>query len=116
MSPTPQQRDVALAKANHARFEHARIRAEIHDAGRDGARIAAEHVRAADTSMTFERLILAVPRVGETILRRMLGNARIAGIAHVDDKLLAPSKRDILVGELIAHAYAGEHRKRRGEP
>ena len=112
---TSEQRRFALTKANTVRLAHAQLRAEIASSGRFGARIAAEHIKAADTSMTFGRLVCAIHQIGDTIMRRMLGNAGISPIEHVDSQHVAPRRRQTLVGELVAYAFAGEHRKRRGE-
>ena len=101
--PATRQRFASLRQANIVRTEGARLRRQIHDAGRhDGAAIAAQIVLDGATGMRFEKLLRTVPGVGPTRAARMLGNARISPMLRVDSWLVDERRRILLADQLRA--------------
>jgi hypothetical protein len=101
---TAVQRRMALERANRAKATAIELRMAIKTAGRrGGAMRAAEAVQAAQSSMTFFKLLQAVPYVGETSARRMLSRAQINPTARVNSEV-GRRRRQLLVGQLVAYA------------
>lgn len=104
---TPEQRMQALEHANQVRAAQARLRAQLHDAGRKGgSRLAARIVLRADTHLRFLQLLLMIPGVGDETARRMLGHSRINPAARVNSELVDQARRRLLIGELLHRAEA----------
>lgn len=102
---TNPQRLVALEAANAVRRRGAKLKRQIREGGsRDGARIAAREVLAGESSLRFLELMLAVPRVGDSTARRLLGRARVNPAARVNSDAVDYRRRQELAGELLERA------------
>jgi hypothetical protein len=105
MTVQDQQR-IALDKANTTRVEMSRLRREIRNAGHyDGPAIAARVVMTKGTAMTFWRLLLAVPAIGEIKAEKMLRTARINPTHHVDSRMVDQRRRMLLADLLLGRSH-----------
>jgi hypothetical protein len=105
MSTATDNRTLALERARQVKDTAGHLRAEIRSSGRRaGALKAADAVRAADSAMRFLQLLRAVPRIGETSARKMLGRAQINPYDRVDADLVTARRRQVLVDALTAYA------------
>lgn len=100
----------ALARAQAAKAETARLKHQIRAGGRQhGARIAAQAVLDARSSARFLQLLLAIPRVGEVRARRMLGVARISPAARVNSDLVDRRRRVLLADLLVGPTFDADN-------
>jgi hypothetical protein len=103
-------RRAALAHAQLAKTETARLKRQIRAAGREqGARIAAEAILNPRSSVRFLQLLLAIPRVGEVRARRMLGIAGISPVARVNSDLVDPRRRGLLAHLLVGPPFDADN-------
>lgn len=104
-----QQRLLALQHANEARFQTARLCQQVRSAGsKGGAKAAARIVLAAESSVRFYNLLLAVPRLGDRTARRLLASSVISGSSRVNSPNVTAYRRQILAG-LLLHWSEGSH-------
>lgn len=99
---THDQRGRALTRANEAREVGAQLRAAIRAAGpREGATRAARVVMDGTSSMRFMTLLRAIPRIGDSQTRQILGRSEISPMARVNDQFVSGRRRQLLVHELL---------------
>jgi hypothetical protein len=105
MTVNTYQRQASLDRANQTKAEMVQLRNRIRAAGRDdGARLAAEAVLQATSSLRFAPLLTSIPGVGETASNRMLHVARISAAARVNSRFVDRRRRMLLADLLLGRA------------